>query len=209
MQAAGVAPWKPAPGGAYPGIRTRTESGFAEVAEADAARVECYTEHLRSKYGGNFRIASIPKDPQVLERLGGSMHGDDVVIAPDIVAEMARDPEVGAWYEGIIDHCFATVPQDKAYFASMGLTFEPCGVVVHADGTVTYICGGGDSPEKVARVNAIHAAREARRAAQRYAIRRTQEEHRAQVRRREAAEAQTAQLEAAVRCRCAIPGWGR
>lgn len=41
-----------------------------------------------------------------------------------------------------------------------GLVFEPCGVVVHKDGTVTYICGCSDSPERVAEVNAINKAKQ-------------------------------------------------
>ena len=48
----------------------------------------------------------------------------------------------------------------------MGLTFEPCGVVVHEDGTVTYICGGGDSPERVAEVNRINAEKAKKKAEQ-------------------------------------------
>lgn len=188
-------------GGAYPGIRDRVEQGgFA--AAADTARLEEYTEHLRSKYGCHFRVESIPNDPEVLERLGKAMHGDDVIIAPGIMAQMAQDPDVADWYEGIIDHCFATVPEDKAYFASMGLTFEPCGVVVHDDGTVTYICGGGDSPERVAQVNAINAARDARRAANRRAILKAQDEHAAMARRLDAQRmAQALQSQAAMTLR--------
>lgn len=190
MQVNSTAPWQASFRGAYPGIRDRVENG-AFAAAADAARTQAYTEHLRSKYGAHFRVDSVPNEPEALERLGRSMHGDDVVIAPAIVSAMAADPAVADWYEGIIDHCFATVPQDKAYFASIGLTFEPCGVVVHDDGTVTYICGGGDSPEKVAQVNAINAARDAKRAAQRRAILKAAVEHAAALRRRDAASVLT------------------
>ena len=45
-----------------------------------------------------------------------------------------------------IDYFFDKVPEDKAYFASIGLTYEPCGVIIYADGSVTYICGGEDAP---------------------------------------------------------------
>lgn len=186
--------------GAFPGIRNRVEGSFAAAAgAADEARQQEYAEYLRSKYGAHFRVESIPNNPEALERAGKAMHGDDVVIAPNIVAEMARDPEVASWYEGVIDSCFATVPQDKAYFASIGLTFEPCGVVVHEDGTVTYICGGGDTPERVAQVNAINAARDAKRAANRRAILRASQEHAEQKRALDArlVAAQAAQMQAA------------
>lgn len=145
--------------------------------------------------------SSIPRDPQTLERLGKGMHGDDVVIAPNIVAKMAADPEVAAYYEGTIDHCFETVPADKAYFAAKGMTFEPCGVVVHEDGTVTYICGGGDSPEKVAQINAINAARDARRAAQRRRWQEASLAHSQELQRVNEAVAQREMMQAAVMSR--------
>ena len=53
-----------------------------------------------------------------------------------------------------------------AWAASVGLTFEPCGVVIHEDGTVTYICGGGDSPERVAEVNRINREKAEKQAEQ-------------------------------------------
>lgn len=204
--------------GAYPGIRDRMQAsaGFAACVQ-DAAAVreqqdheQAYIHHLQNKYGAHFRIASVPKDEKTLERLGKSMHGDDVIIAPNIVAEMAKDPDVAAWYENTIDHCFATVPQSKAHFAAMGLTFEPCGVVVHEDGTVTYICGGGDSPERVAKINAINAARDAKRAAQRKAYQEAHIQHTAQIRdiveMQTHARAQTAQIQAILQRTGALSG---
>ena len=195
-------------GGAYPGIRDRMtqRAGFADaMSEAGEVRQEEYLEHLRSKYGAHFRVESVPNDPESLDRIAKTMHGDDVIIAPNVVREMAQDPDVAAWYERTIDHCFETVPQDKANFAAMGLTFEPCGVVVHEDGTVTYICGGGDTPERVAQVNAINAARDARRAERRHAIVQAQIEHAAASRqldaRRAAAQASVLKL----RLRAAAP----
>ena len=95
------------------------------------------------------------------------MSGNDVVIAPNILEEMADDPQKAAYYEQKIDYFFTDViPNGKAYAASVGLTFEPCGVVVHEDGTVTYICGGGDSPERVAEVNRINREKNAKKTAQ-------------------------------------------
>lgn len=144
------------------------DDGFSRaVASAELTKAEAYRAHLREKYGPHFRVESVPRDSETLERMGGRMSGDDVIISPVILEKMIQDPETAAYYERTIDHCFETVPQDKAFFASMGLTFEPCGVIVHDDGTVTYICGGGDSPERVAEVNAENAARDAARAAKR------------------------------------------
>ena len=132
-------------------------SGKPEVSETDeTSDVDAYLEHLKKKYG-RVTIESVGKDQASLEKAGKRMSGSDVVIAPNILKEMAGDPKKAAYYEQKIDYFFTDViPNGKAYAASIGLTFEPCGVVVHEDGTVTYICGG-DSPERVAEVNRINA----------------------------------------------------
>ena len=56
---------------------------------------------------------------------------------------------------------------NKTGFAAQGLDYQPCGVVVHEDGSVTYIGGCADSPERVAEVNAINKAKREKEAAQR------------------------------------------
>lgn len=142
-------------------------SGKPEVSEtAETSNVDAYMEHLKKKYG-QVTIESIGKDQASLEKAGKRMSGNDVVIAPNILNEMASDPKKAAYYEQKIDYFFTDViPNGKAFAASMGLTFEPCGVVVHEDGTVTYICGGGDSPERVAEVNRINAEKAKKKAEQ-------------------------------------------
>ena len=145
--------------------------------ETGASKVDAYTEYLKSKYG-NVKIQSVGKDQKSLEKMGKSMRGDDVVIAPNILEQMANDPEKAAYYENKIDYFFNTIiPRETAFCASRGLVFEPSGVVVHEDGTVTYICGCSDSPERVAEVNAINKAKREKAAARRKAsLERSQEE---------------------------------
>ena len=156
---------------------------------ADTSKVDDYTEYLRSKYG-NVRIQNVGKDQQSLDRVGKSMNGSDVVIAPNILEQMANDPEKAAYYEGKIDDFFEATPRLKASFAAQGLDYQPCGVVVHEDGSVTYIGGCGDSPERVAEVNAINKAKQEEEAAQRKA---------SMERSQEAAEERKQQMEIAYR----------
>ena len=149
------------------------KTGFTEQLQktgeaADTSKVDAYTEYLRSKYG-NVRIQNVGKDQQSLDRVGKSMNGSDVVIAPNILEQMANDPEKAAYYEGKIDDFFNATPRLKASFAAQGLDYQPCGVVVHEDGSVTYIGGCSDSPERVAEVNAINKAKREKEAAQRKA----------------------------------------
>ena len=104
------------------------------------SRVDAYTEYFRSKYG-NVRIQNVGKDQQSLDRIGKSMSGSDVVITPNILEQMANDTEKAAYYEGKIDDFFHATPMLKASFAAQGLDYQPCGVVIHEDGSVTYIGG--------------------------------------------------------------------
>jgi len=143
-------------------IRQLKKTGEA----AELSRVNAYAEYLRSKYG-NVRIQSVGKDQQSLDRIGKSMSGSDVVIAPNILEQMTNDSEKVAYYEGKIDDFFHATPRLKASFAAQGLDYQPCGVVVHEDGSVTYISGCADSPERVAEVNAINKAKREKEAAQR------------------------------------------
>ena len=139
-----------------------------KTGEAGASKVDAYTEYLKQKYG-KVTIKSIGKDQASLDRAGKSMSGSDVVIAPNILEQMANDPEKAAYYEGKIDDFFNATPRLKASFAAQGLDYQPCGVVVHEDGSVTYIGGCADSPERVAEVNAINKAKREKEAAQRKA----------------------------------------
>ena len=149
---------------------TTSGTSFTEqlqkTGEAGASKVDAYTEYLKSKYG-KVTIQSIGKDQASLDRAGKSMSGGEVVIAPNILEQMANDSEKAAYYEQRIDNVFAKIPEYTAYAASQGLTFESCGVIVHEDGTVTHICGGGDSPEKVAKVAAENKAKREKEVAQR------------------------------------------
>ncbi|MCM1499396.1 MAG: DUF6033 family protein [Clostridium sp.] len=156
---------------------------------ADTSKVDAYTEYLKSKYG-KVTIQSIGKDQASLDRAGKSMSGNDVVIAPNILEQMANDSEKAAYYEGKIDDFFNAIPMLKASFAAQGLDYQPCGVVIHEDGSVTYISGCADSPERVAEVNAINKAKREKEAAQRKAN---------MERSRETAEEQRRQMEIAYR----------
>ena len=150
---------------------------------SDAVKVKEYTEYLTAKYG-NLTVKSVGKDRKTLDSLGKSMSGNDVIIAPNILEEMAQDPEKAAYYEGKIDSFFADIPRQTALFAAKGLDYQPCGVVVHEDGIVTYIGGCADSLERVAQVNAINRAKREKQAAQRKAAFERSEEAAIRIRKR-------------------------
>ena len=133
--------------------------------EGETSNVDAYKKHLENKYG-QVTIQSVGKDQASLQKAGGRMNGNSVVIAPNILEDMANDPEKAAYYEQKIDDFFNATPRLKAQFAARGLNYEPCGVVIHEDGSVTYIGGCGDSPERVAEVNRINAEKAKKKAEQ-------------------------------------------
>lgn len=139
--------------------KTSFSQQLQNVGSAGKTEIDAYTEYLKSKYG-NVSIQSIGKDQASLDRVGRGMSGSDVIIAPNILEQMATNSEKAAYYENKIDDYFNTiVPRATLEFASKGLVYEPGGVVVHEDGTVTYIGGCSDSPERVAEVEAEHKAK--------------------------------------------------
>ena len=133
--------------------------------ETDTSSVDAYKKYLESKYG-QVTIQSVGKDQASLQKAGSRMNGSSVVIAPNILEDMANDLEKAAYYEKKIDDFFSATPMLKAQFAAQGLNYEPCGVVIHEDGSVTYISGCSDSPERVAEVNRIHAEEAKKKAEQ-------------------------------------------
>ena len=133
----------------------------AESSSAD--RTEAYKDYLKQKYG-NVRYESVGRDQKSLDRVGKGMSGNDVIIAPNIVEEMANDPEKAAYYEGKIDDFFNAIPRLKTQFAAQGLNYTPGGVVIHEDGRVTYIGGcDNDTPETRAKIKAEQEAKRGRR----------------------------------------------
>lgn len=140
-------------------------TSFVDMA-AQVSRADAYKKYLEKRYGP-VTIQSVGKDQASLEAAGKRMRGNDIVIAPNIFEEMVSDPLKAAYYEQKISYFFTDViPKGTAWAASVGLTFEPCGVVIHEDGTVTYICGGGDSPERMAEVNRINREKAEKQAEQ-------------------------------------------
>lgn len=139
--------------------KTSFSQQLQNVGSAGKTRIYAYTDYLKSKYG-NVSIQSIGKDQASLDRVGRNMSGSDVIIAPNILEQMATNSEKATYYEEKIDYFFDTViPRETLFCASKGLVFEPGGVVVHEDGTVTYVCGCSDSPERVAEVKAENKAK--------------------------------------------------
>lgn len=121
---------------------------------AVSSTTENYLAQLEARFGP-ISVQSVGKDQGSMDRLGASTYGTgNVVIAPNILEQMAADPEKAAYYEEKIQYHFDSLPKLHADLALMGHEVHSCGVVIHEDGTVTYYVSGDLKPEVRARIEA-------------------------------------------------------
>lgn len=135
-----------------------TAADFAKqlqnTAETGIAGVDAYKEYLNSKYG-NVEVKDVGRDQKSIDAVGAGTAGTgNVVIAPNILEQMANDPEKAAYYEGKIQHYFDSLPRVKAELSAMGHEIHSSGVIIHPDGTVTHYISGDLKPEVRAKIEA-------------------------------------------------------
>ena len=121
---------------------------------AETSKVDTYQKYLEQKYGP-IMVRSVGSDQKSMDALGTGTYGmNNIAIAPNILEEMANNPEKAAHYEKIIDDFFASQPMVKAQMAAGGFEIQSYGVVIHPDGTANYYVCGDVSPEKKAKIEA-------------------------------------------------------
>ncbi len=100
-------------------------------------------------------VRNVGSDQRSMDALGTGTYGmNNIAIAPNILEEMANNPEKAARYEKIIDDFFVSQPMVKAQMAAGGFEIQSYGVVIHPDGTANYYVCGDVSPEKKAKIEA-------------------------------------------------------
>lgn len=139
--------------------------------------VEAYKNSLQSKFGCPITVTSVGKDQNSMDRFaGGTVGSGNVAIAPNILEQMANDPEKATYYEKKIQEHFDSLPATEAFFGAHNLRTTTSGVTIHEDGTVTYYCSCEETPEYKAKVEADHKAKREKEAKERQeSIERSQE----------------------------------
>lgn len=129
---------------------------FQKAGEAsDTSRLDAYKEYLKQKYGAGVSIQNVGKDQSSIDRIGAGTAGTgNVVIAPNILEQMAKEPKKAAYYEGKIQNYFNSVPRYQAELSAMGHEIHSSGIVIHPDGTVTHYISGDLKPEVRAKIEA-------------------------------------------------------
>ena len=121
---------------------------------AETSKVDAYQKYLEQKYGP-IMVRNVGSDQRSMDALGTGTYGiNNIAIAPNILEEMANNPEKAARYEKIIDDFFVSQPMVKAQMAAGGFEIQSYGVVIHPDGTANYYVCGDVSPEKKAKIEA-------------------------------------------------------
>lgn len=135
-------------------------AGFAEqlknerLIKDNKADDDVYYKYLQNKYG-DVTIESVKNDQHSIDRIGAGTSGTgNVVIAPNILEQMASDPKKAAYYEGKIQEYFSLLPKYTAELSVMGHEIHSSGIIIHPDGTVTHYCCGDLKPEVRARIEA-------------------------------------------------------
>ena len=131
-------------------------------------KVEAYKNSLQDKFGCPITVACIGKDQNSMDRFaGGTIGSGNVAIAPNIMEQMATNPEKAAYYEKKIQEHFDSLPATEMFLASHNLRMTSSGVTIHEDGTVTYYLSSEETPEYKAKVEADHKAKREKEAKQR------------------------------------------
>ena len=133
-----------------------SSSGFASsLKEATSLgdKVDSFKTSLQENFGRPITVASVVKDQNSMDRFAGSTVGfGNVTIAPNILEQMASDPEKAAYYEKkISDYYNSGIAQSKMAAAAIGHRVTSDGLVIHEDGTVTHYTSIEEDPKEVAK----------------------------------------------------------
>ena len=121
---------------------------------AEMSKSDIYRQYLKQKYG-NVMIQNVENNQKSIDKIGAGTAGtNNVVIAPNILEQMANDPKKASYYEGQIRHYFDTLPQCSAQLSLLGHEIHSSGIVIHPDGTVTHYISVDLKPEVRARIEA-------------------------------------------------------
>ena len=161
-----------------------------QTAESSLAdRTEQYVEYLKQRYGANVMVKNIEHDQRSVDNFGASIAGfNNVAIAPNIVEQMANDPEKAAYYEQKIQKALADFPKHQAIASMNGFEVSSYAVGIDENGVVHKYLTGDLKPEVRAKIEAKIKAEQAEKRERRERYQELSEE--AAEKRRELAELQ-------------------
>lgn len=122
--------------------------------EEETLQIKTYQQYLEKRYG-TVTVKDVGKDQRSIDEIGASTTGyNNVVIAPNILKQMASDPEKAAYYEDKIRSGLDNFSKVQAEMSAAGFEVYSYGVGIEADGTVYTYVSGDLKPEVRAKIEA-------------------------------------------------------
>lgn len=175
-------------GSALSAKRAESAGQAQGTAGTGTSKTDAYLDYLKSRYGCSVLVKSVESDQRSMDALGGSTYGsNNVVIAPNILEQMANDPQKAAHYEKMIQDYYASASVCEAQLYAMGHEVHSQGLVIHPDGTAHHYVTGDLRPEVRAKIEARMKAEDEEKAKRKQRYRELSEE--AAQKRREMTEA--------------------
>ncbi|WP_438497805.1 DUF6033 family protein [Paenibacillus sp. IHBB 3054] len=141
--------------------------GFSETLASVTAMTEEQAQKIRDIYDFTVSIETIPADDKDITKRGTSGSLQEVVVAPNILHLMSKDPSIKKRVYGYID---SYIHEDLKSLAQMeemhGVTVTGHSLIIHKDGTYTVWSASVASPEDVERGRRIEADKQKEKAEQ-------------------------------------------
>lgn len=126
---------------------------FSSVISNTKTQSNSYLSQLQMKFGSKISVQNLEYSEANINHIGSSTIGTgNVIIAPNILNNMASDPKERLYYEKKIQAHFDTNDEAIAFMAMRGRRIVSRGVVIDVNGKVTYYCSGDYTPEEKARL---------------------------------------------------------
>ena len=121
----------------------------ANKSGGDTGTTGSYLQGLKEKYPDvNVTVADFKNEKQEDNYMFGCSGGNNIVIAPNIIEKMARDPATAAKYEKYIAEAPEATEIMREGIAAHGGEMVACGTAIDENGKVTYWSIGRHKPPR-------------------------------------------------------------
>lgn len=124
----------------------KTPSAMPAVSAGSFAQVLAYARNTSmdaiiseiEKLGGVVTVKAVPNNPDIVRNLANSTGGHgNIIIAPNILEDMANDAEIRQKYLGEINNWLSRKADHTAMLSALGMRSVYSFMVIHEDGSIT------------------------------------------------------------------------
>ncbi|MEH0021237.1 MAG: DUF6033 family protein [Desulfobacter sp.] len=132
--------------GWHVGRASAEKVGFSDV--LNPLEGDSVLKEFEDYFGMKIDVTSVDKGHKNVTKYATGSGASPIAIAPNILEEMANNPELKQRIKQTLQFHFDSVPNGRAFLASKGLELKASGAIVHEDGTVSTWSISEESPEK-------------------------------------------------------------